>query len=105
MPFANDMERELHFWKHGEDFGAVDSLEYERLADDFMYGALGIDTHECIRPQGVDRVRFDYGTHFEGIACTQPAFLRTFYAVSLDLIRKHGGEAGYFRYECGRINL
>jgi hypothetical protein len=105
MPFANDMERELHFWKHGDEFGATDSLEYERLADSFMHGAIGIETHECFRPGGLDRVRFDYGTHFEGIANTRTKTVRTFYTVGLGLIRKHGGEAGYFAYECGRVNL
>lgn len=105
MPFANDMERELHFWKHGEEFGAADSLEYERLADAFIYSPLGADTHECLRPRGLDRVRFDYGTHFEGVACTWPDAVRTFYTVSLGLVRRHGGEARYFAYECGRVDL
>ena len=105
MPFANDMERELHFWKHGEEFGATDSLEYERLADAFMYGPLGVDTHQCFRPGGIDRVRFDYGTHFEGVACTRPEAVRTFYTVGLGLIRRHGGEAGYFVHECNRVEL
>src|SRR5689334_204521 len=105
MPFANDMERELHFWKHGEEFGAGDSLEYERLADTFMHGPMGIETHQCFRPGGIDRVRFDYGTHFEGIARPRTMVIRSFYAVSLRLIRKHGGESGYFTYECGRVDL
>src|SRR5271170_6265318 len=105
MPFGNAMERELHFWKHGEEFGAVDSLEYERLADTFMYGPLGVEPHECFRPSGLDRVRFDYGTHFEGVACTRPEAIRTFYTVGLGLIRRHGGEAGYFAHECNRVGL
>jgi hypothetical protein len=105
MPFANDMERELHFWKHGEEFGAADSLEYERLADAFMYSPLGVDTHQCFRPGGLDRVRFDYGTHLEGIACTRPEALRTFYIVSLRLIGRYHGEAGYFAHECNRVEL
>lgn len=104
MPFANPAERDLHYAKHGHQFGAVDPLEYERLADDFLYGAMAVSTHECIRPDRIDRVRFDYGTHFEGVACRQPDFIRTFFAVDLRRVRRRGGEAGYFAYECGRVN-
>lgn len=105
MPFANTFERDLHYAKHGHHFGAADAFEYERLADDFLYGPMGADTHECIRPLGKDRVRFDYGTHFEGVACRLPEFVRTFYPVGLGLIRRRGGEAGYFTHECGRVKL
>src|SRR5260370_29088957 len=99
------MERELHFTKHGHKFGAFDPLEYERLADDFMYSPLDADTRECIRPRGIDRVRFGFGTHYEGIASIVPDFVRTFYPVRMATIANHGGEAGYFAFECGRINL
>jgi hypothetical protein len=105
MPFANVLERDLHFTKHGHKFGASDALEYEKLADEFLYGPMDISTHECIRPRGIDRVRFDYGTHYEGVACRVPDFVRTFFPVSLRLIRRHGSEARYFAFECGRVNL
>lgn len=108
MPFANAYERDIHFVKHGHKFGASDALEYERMADEFMFGPLGAQTHECIRPEGIDRIRFDFGTRYEGVACRAPEFLRTFYPVRTTTIARHGGEAAYFAYECSRrggVNL
>jgi hypothetical protein len=69
---------------------------------------LGPDTRECKRPVSPktgeqDRLRFDFGTHYQGIACIAPAFIRSFYPVELRFIMKRGGEAGYFAYECARI--
>jgi hypothetical protein len=107
VPFANHFERDIHFTKHGHKFATVDATDYERMADVFMYGALGPDTHECMRPVGPtgvrDRVRFDFGTHYQAIACIVPAFLRSFYPVELRFIARRGGEAGYFAHECGRM--
>jgi hypothetical protein len=104
MPFANLFERDLHFTKHGHKFGAVDAPEYERMADAFMYGPMDDDTNECIRPEGIDRVRFGFVTHYEGIACRVPApeVIRTFYPVRLTTIARRGGEASYFTFECNR---
>jgi len=105
MPFANPLERELHFIKHGHKFGATNAQEYERMADVFMFGPMDVDTKECIRPRKIDRVRFGFGTHYEGVACVVPEFVRTFYPVRAVIITRHGGEAEYFAYECGRVNL
>lgn len=107
MPFADGFERDLHFKKHGHKFGAADAVEYERMADHFMYGPLDPDARECTRPVGPtgvqDKVRFDFGTHYEAIACIVPSFLRTFFPVELRFILRRGGETGYFAYECGRM--
>jgi len=105
MPFANDIERDLHFAKHGHKFRALDAFQYETMADQFMFGALSADTRECIRPSQVDRVRFGFVTHYQGIACMTPEFVRTFYPVKQTTIARRGGEAGYFAYECSRIGL
>jgi len=104
MPFANELERDLHFAKHGHKLGATDPLEYERMADRFLFEAMGIHTRECVRPRRASRVRFDFGMHYEDVASIRPQFVRTFYLVELRLIRRRGGEAGYFRYECSRID-
>ncbi len=105
MPFNNQLERDLHFAKHGQEFGAVDASDYERMADSFMFDSMVADAHECIRPSGLDRIRFGFSTYIEGVACTQPIYLRTFYIVRTMTVRHHGGSQGYFTYECGRINL
>ena len=104
MPFANAIERDMHFSKHGHKFGAADAFEYERMADVFMFGAIGIDTRECIRPGNIDRVRFDFGSHYQGVACIVPEFVRTFYPVRARTVANHGGEERYFAYECARIS-
>ena len=104
MPFRNDYDRDIHFEKHGQQFGASDALDYERMADAFMHGAIEVDARACTRPNGVDRVRFGFSTRKEGVACIQPDFLRTFYRVSLGVIRRRGGNSKYFCHECGRMN-
>ncbi len=103
MPFANAWERDTHFAKHGHEFGVATPLQYEQMADAFMYGPMTAGTHECIRPRGIDRLRFNFGTHHEGVACILPEFLRTFYIVRTKVVTRHGGEAAYFAWDCGRV--
>lgn len=103
MPFANAWERDTHFAKHGHKFGAADPLEYEQMADAFMYGPMPANTRECTRPQGIDRIRFGFLTHHEGVSCISPEFLRTFYVVETKVVKRHGGEAAYFGWDCGRV--
>ena len=102
VPFKSALERDLHFAKHGHKFRASDALQYERMADEFMFGALGPRTHECFRPEQ-HRVRFDFGTYHEGVVCRPPEFVRTFYPVRAMTIARYGGETGYFAHECDRV--
>lgn len=99
------MERDLHFTKHGHKFGAADASEYERMADEFMFGAQPVDARDCMRPNYGDRVRFGFVSHLEGVARRIPApeCVRTFFPAKRTTIARHGGEAGYFRFECDRI--
>lgn len=103
MPFSSQFERDIHFAKHGSEFGAVDALDYERMADAFMTGPIDSNTHECIRPQGRDRLRFGFVTLWLGVACVAPVFIKTFHVVRLLAVASHGGSAGYFSWQCGRI--
>ena len=103
VPFANQYERESHFVRHGAEFGAANAIEYETIADAFMYGALEPDARQCVRPNGIDTVRFNFVTHFQAIA--HPRALRTFYVVKASVIANHGNELGYHHYECNRTNL
>lgn len=105
MPFRNQLERDLHFARHGTDFGAADATDYERLADSFMFGVMANDVQECVRPSGIDRVRFGFNAYIQGVACTQPIYIRTLYVVRGRTVRRRGGNQSYFAYECGRINL
>jgi hypothetical protein len=78
MPFASLWERDIHYAKHGHEFGAAHPAEYEWLADAFMYGAMPATTRGCTRPRTMDRIRFDFGSYHEGVARTAPAVLKTF---------------------------
>lgn len=103
MPFQDTLERDIHFAKHGHEFGASDAMEYERMADAFMFDPIIADVRECIRPGGMDRLRFGYSSHRLGVACTRPVFIRTFHVVRSVNIASHGGTRGYFQWQCGRI--
>lgn len=103
MPFANAWERDTHFAKHGHKFGSADPLEYEQMADTFMYGPIAEDARECVRPLGIDRLRFGFRTHHLGVSCVSPSFLRTFYVVGTKVVTRHGGETAYFAWDCGRV--
>lgn len=103
MPFANLWERDTHFAKHGHEFGAPDPARYEQMADTFMYGPIAATTHECTRPQGIDRIRFDFSSYHEAVACIAPAFLRTFFIARNKTVTRHGGPAAYFAWDCGRV--
>jgi hypothetical protein len=104
MPFVSPWERDIHFARHGHKLGAANAQEYERMADDFMFGNLLPDTRECLRP-GVDRLRLGFTTRNFGVACTHPIFVRTFYPVKASVIVGRGGVATYFAYECARVRL
>jgi len=103
MPFPDALERDIHFAKHGHEFGAVDAMHYERMADTFMFGPMAIEVNECIRPLGGDRLRFGFITYRFGAVCAAPEFIRTFHIVGLRAILSHRDPAGYFAWQCGRI--
>ena len=103
MPFASLLERDIHFARHGHEFGAADPAEYEQLAETFMYGAMAATTHECTRPRGIDRIRFDFASYHEAVARIAPAFLKTFFIVRNKTVARHGGPVGYFAWDCGRV--
>lgn len=105
MPFCSQLERDIHFAKHGHKVGAADAFEYEKMADDFMFRLAVSDARDCIRPNEGDRVRFGFVTHLEAVSrrLPPPECIRTFYPVRPALIARHGGEVRYFEYECGRV--
>ena len=103
VPFENARERAIHFAKHGHKFQSVDELDYERMADLFMYGTMPPDVQQCHRPHGRDRLRIEHTTAHFGVACVVPSFVRTFYPASAGMLSKRGGTHGFFQAECNRI--
>jgi hypothetical protein len=100
------MLRDIHFAKHGRAVGARDEADYERMAEEFMFGERDRNTRECTRPNRGQRLRFNtWSKRFGGADSVAPEYLRTFYIVSQGHIDYHGGENSYFGWECGRINV
>jgi|SRR5208282_1636845 len=105
VPFETPMKRDLHFHKHGRAVGALSANDYERMADEFMFGAMNRSTRQCQRPYQGDRLRFDTWNKRFGSASVAPEFLRTFFIVPQGRINSHGGDMAFFGWECGRINV
>jgi hypothetical protein len=95
----------MHFQKHGHEFGAADEIHYEQMADASMFGVMNASTHECVRPNGRDRLRFDDANRHFGAACIQPVVLKTFYRVSFLKVMGRGGVMGFFAQECARMDI
>lgn len=102
MPFATATERDIHFKRHGHEFGAASAIEYEQLADAFMYGPMSVNVHECIRPNGTRRNRMHFVTVHFGVAVVNRNVLITFYIPSPSTVKRHGGVAKLFADYCAR---
>jgi hypothetical protein len=105
VPFANELERDLHFTKHGHKFGVSDAVQYERMADDFMFGTMRISMTECVRPNMIDRLRYNYSNRHFGVAGVTPPYVKTFYPVPFHTIAHYQVAANFFAHECGRTDL
>ncbi len=108
MPFQ---PRELakHFIKHGTDFGATNSIQYEAFADRFMTSPLHYNLKQCERRNG-DIVRYDVVTEEFGVLAAT-GILRTYYKPVRCADLPPGSTADchnfrdnltYFNYECAK---
>ena len=75
--FVNSRQLNRHFSEHGGDFGALNSDEYERLADASLGNEIRSGTHECVR-KGGDIIRFDSQTQSYGVL-DRSQRIRTYY--------------------------
>jgi hypothetical protein len=105
MPFANNLERDLHFERHGPALGAKSAIEYEVMADTFMTRPLTLTMRECIRPNQTDRVRINVANHHFGVGVVASAVIQTYYIAPLHRVIRRGGIAQFFDYECKRTDL
>jgi hypothetical protein len=96
------MERDIHFKRHGHEFGLRTPDEYERLADAFMFGPMNADTHERMRPNRKLRNRMDFVRVHFGVAVVVNPALVTFYIPRPDTVRRHGGVAQLFDDYCAK---
>lgn len=105
MPFSTAQERALHFQKYGHKFGATTEIQYEQMADAFMGQPMTITMRECIRPQGIDRLRFNIANDHFGAAIVASTIIKTFHIVPYFKIIRRGGKTAFFNYECARVDV
>jgi hypothetical protein len=105
MPFANDEERDLHYKRHGHEFGAANALQYEGMADAFLSGPLTITMRECIRPNGTDRVRINIANKHFGVGVVHSQIVQTFFIVPLHKVIRRGNIVEFYNFECQRTDL
>ncbi len=75
--FADQAKLDDHFNRHGADFGATSSAQYQQMADNFLTGPRGTNTLELVRPNG-DVVRYDPTTDAFGVVSSNGT-VRTYY--------------------------
>jgi len=105
MPFANAFERDIHFKKHGSDFGAATEIQYEQMADAFMTAPLTLTMRQCVRPNGTDRVRINIANKHFGVGAVASAIIQTYYIVPFHRYVRRNGIVGFFNYECARTDI
>jgi len=105
MPFANAFERDIHFKKHGSAFGATTEIQYEQMADAFMVVPLVLTMRQCIRPNGIDRVRINIANKHFGVGAVASLIIKTYYIVPFHRYVRRNGIVGFFNYECARTDI
>jgi len=100
VPFQTPADRADYFQKHGGQYIVATELEYEALADAFMFSPLTPDVRQCYRPQG-DRLRYRDASNDLGIV-NRNYFLKTFFKPD-PAIHGHATNIDYFNHECLRI--
>jgi hypothetical protein len=75
--FVDQVRLDDHFNRHGADFGATSSAQYQRMADDFLTGPRNSSTLEITRTNG-DVVRYDPTTDAFGVVSSNGS-IRTYY--------------------------
>jgi hypothetical protein len=102
VPFSTVYKRDSHFQRHGHQFGAANAIEYEQMADSFMFGVMNGTTQERLRPNGRMKNRMDFATiHFGSAEVARP-IVATFYIPHPDTIARHGGAIQLFADYCAR---
>ena len=104
VPFSSVKERDIHFKRHGHEFGVGTAVAYEQMADAFMFGPMNSDTHECTRPNSKCRNRMDFLTVHFGVATIASPVLATFYIPAPSTVTRHHGVAQLFADYCARAD-
>ena len=95
--FLLQQDKDDHFQKHGNDFGAASADEYEAMAIAFLGGSLSATMVECIR-RNQDRIRFDKVKFSFGI-CAKDGYIKTYFKCN-KLIHRQKSHFQYFKGEC-----
>jgi hypothetical protein len=104
VPFSNINQREKHFAKHGHKVGAASPIDYEDLADAFMFGPRDMFTFECER-KDLDAVRLHFVDYRFAVGDPQEMIVRTFHPKEHHIIDYHGGPLNCLKFECESSGL
>lgn len=104
VPFASPFLLQIHFDRHGHEFGATSEEDYERKADEFMSRPPTADIYDgqCVnhRPTGVyDRIRLHGTTRWFAVAYGVQT-IRTFHVTRRNKIIKAGGPRAFVDQQC-----
>ena len=104
MPFSNIDQREKHFLKHGHKVGAANPVDYEDLADTFIFGPKDVFTFDCER-KNLDIVRLHFVDYRFAVGDLEQRIVRTFHPKEHHIVDYYGGPLAYLKYECTQTGL
>jgi hypothetical protein len=103
VPFRDIISLEQHFQDHKHEFGVATKEDYEKMADEFMFGNMNPATHQCVRINDVS-VRLDFVNRHFGTAEAARRIIWTFHIVTESKITKAGGPMNYLDKQCRRAS-
>lgn len=97
--FINELDLEIHFDKHGAEFGAADKEQYLALADEFLGAPPNKNTRDCTRARDGAMVRVNIITEAIGILRRNDT-IATFYSKRNRNRRRYPSILDYWREVC-----
>lgn len=97
--FRNELQLEIHFDKHGSEFGAATKEEYLAMADEFLGAAPDANTRDGIRKRDGATVRVNIVTEAIGIL-HRNGTIGTYYSMRARDRRRYPSMMDYLRDVC-----
>jgi hypothetical protein len=101
VPFRDVIDRDEHFDAHRLEFGVNTPEEYEAMADQFLFGPMNIDVHQCVRLNDTT-VRLNYVNLYLGVGNANRGIVWTFHVVEQSKIVRAGSPQQYLQEQCRR---
>lgn len=97
MPFPSQESLTLHFYKHGPEFQAASSADYERKAEAFLLSPLPPGVLECVQSRGI-YIRYNPTTDEYGVLARDRVTILTYNRPTRGLNLSRGLK--YFQEKC-----